>query len=157
MTNKTDMEQTYKYLAAHYKYPFEVLLHDTSDREVINKFREHIDSVLFSVSAWQGVNIPGISLSQVAMTRLPFPNPKHEDKEGNQQFDTDIWPEMVERGRQGAGRGNRSEEDICVVVVLDSRIIATKAVKAIAPENMPITESKSVYKAFVRKKILAKQ
>lgn len=158
-TNKTDMVQAHKYLTSHYKYPFEVILHDTNDKDAVDRFRKDTDSVLFSASAWQGINIPGKSLSLVLMTRLPFPpnngitDQRTKGMSKKQAFDTVIWPAMVQKGRQGL-RGNRNEEHITVTVITDSRSIAFDAIKAIAHENMPITRKKSDYNAFVKRKIL---
>ena len=45
---------------------------------MLEKFKKDVDSVLFGTdSFWQGVDVPGESLSNVIITRLPFAVPDH--------------------------------------------------------------------------------
>jgi ATP-dependent DNA helicase DinG len=45
---------------------------------MLDKFKRDTDSVLFGTdSFWQGVDVPGDSLSNVIITRLPFAVPDH--------------------------------------------------------------------------------
>ena len=45
---------------------------------MLQKFKQDVDSVLFGTdSFWQGVDVPGESLSNVIITRLPFAVPDH--------------------------------------------------------------------------------
>jgi ATP-dependent DNA helicase DinG len=100
---------------------------------MLEKFRKNIDSVLFGLdSFWQGVDVPGDSLSNVIITRLPFVTPDHPLTEarlelirhrGGNPFMDYTLPEAVLKFRQGIGRLIRTQSDHGIVVVLDSRIL----------------------------------
>ncbi len=100
---------------------------------MLEKFRKNIDSVLFGLdSFWQGVDVPGDSLSNVIITRLPFVTPDHPLTEarlelirqrGGNPFMEYTLPEAVLKFRQGIGRLIRNQSDQGIVVVLDSRIL----------------------------------
>ncbi len=100
---------------------------------MLEKFRKNIDSVLFGLdSFWQGVDVPGESLSNVIITRLPFVTPDHPLTEarlelicqrGGNPFMEYTLPEAVLKFRQGIGRLIRNQTDHGIVVVLDSRIL----------------------------------
>jgi ATP-dependent DNA helicase DinG len=81
---------------------------------------------------WEGINLPGSSLTSVVMVRLPFwpPNmPMVEariealQKEGKDGFYHYSLPQAVLRFRQGYGRLIRTINDCGVVAVLDNRLL----------------------------------
>jgi len=103
---------------------------------MLERFKEDVDSVLFGTdSFWQGVDVPGESLSNVVITRLPFSVPDHpltearleqiEAKGGNAFFEFSL-PEAILKFRQGVGRLIRTKSDSGMVVVLDNRVLTKR-------------------------------
>ncbi|MCR5063705.1 MAG: DEAD/DEAH box helicase family protein [Treponema sp.] len=106
---------------------------DDDNARLLEAFKQENESVLFATdSFWQGVDVPGESLSQVIIVKLPFTVPndpvfvaRAEDitkKGGNSFMDLSV-PEAVIKFRQGIGRLIRRSDDKGVVVVLDKRIV----------------------------------
>lgn len=82
---------------------------------IVQKFQEDINASLCAVHLWEGLDIQGMSLSQVIIHALPFPpnDPVFQSKRQNVQnpyFEIDE-PYMLLRLRQGIGRLIRSHED----------------------------------------------
>ena len=100
---------------------------------MLNEFRKNTDSVLFGLdSFWQGVDVPGESLSNVIITRLPFVVPDHPltearlemiQQRGGDPFMEYSLPEAILKFRQGIGRLIRTQSDHGIVVVLDNRLL----------------------------------
>lgn len=105
---------------------------DDDSARLLESFKEEKESVLFATdSFWQGVDIPGESLSQVIIVKLPFSVPNDPvfvarseaiEKRGGSSFMELSVPEAVIKFRQGVGRLIRRSDDKGVVVVLDRRI-----------------------------------
>ncbi|HSV27790.1 MAG TPA: helicase C-terminal domain-containing protein, partial [Sedimentisphaerales bacterium] len=105
----------------------------THRSELLRQFREDKTSVLFGAdSFWQGVDVPGESLSNVIIVRLPFAVPNHplvqgrieqiREQGGNPFYEFQI-PSAVIKFKQGFGRLIRTRTDKGIVVILDSRIV----------------------------------
>ncbi len=118
---------------ANHKRPFFLHGRDGSRAELARCFHEAGNGVLFGTdSFWAGVDIPGPSLSQVILTRLPFENPTHPVVEakcewvqslGGNPFRDITLPEAVIKFRQGIGRLIRKKSDKGTVTLLDSRLL----------------------------------
>ena len=104
-----------------------------SRSRLLKHFKNDINSVLFGLdSFWMGVDVPGESLSNLIMTRLPFQVPSHpvvqakmefiEQNGGNSFFEYSL-PEAILKFRQGVGRLIRHNTDQGIIAILDNRII----------------------------------
>ena len=111
-----------------------VLRQGEDDRfRLLEKFKNDSSSVLFATdSFWEGVDVPGESLSQVIIVKLPFSVPSDPvfaarseavTKRGGNPFMDLSVPEAVIKFRQGFGRLMRCSTDRGVVTVLDRRVI----------------------------------
>ncbi|MCY3643511.1 MAG: ATP-dependent helicase, partial [Acidimicrobiaceae bacterium] len=87
------------------------------------------ESCLFAtMTMWQGVDVPGRSLSLVVVDRIPFPRPDEplmvarRNRLGARWFREIDVPRAATLLAQGAGRLIRSAQDRGVVAVLDSRL-----------------------------------
>ncbi len=96
---------------------------------LLEAFAEEEASCLFAtLSYWQGVDVPGPSLSVVVLDRLPFPRPDdpllvaRRERAGRAAFSVVDLPRAATMLAQGAGRLIRTAEDRGVVVVLDRRL-----------------------------------
>jgi len=116
------------------RLPWSVLIQGESGSRdaILDAFRKDTHSVLCGTrSFWEGVDVPGESLSMVIIDRVPFAPPtdpllaariRQCEANGGNGF-TDIQlPEAIAVLRQGAGRLIRSEHDRGVMALLDSRL-----------------------------------
>jgi ATP-dependent DNA helicase DinG len=95
------------------------------DREIsslIALFQNDEPSILCAVSLWEGLDVPGASLSNVIIWSLPFPpqDPVFMAKrsESASPFEEVDLPYMLLRLRQGMGRLIRSRDDHGIVAIL---------------------------------------
>ncbi|MCA1030452.1 ATP-dependent DNA helicase [Bacillus timonensis] len=88
---------------------------DQEISELVSVFQNNEESILCAVNLWEGLDIPGPSLSNVIIWSLPFPpqDPVFQAKRKN--VNDPFWqidvPYMILRLRQGIGRLIRSHED----------------------------------------------
>ncbi len=105
----------------------------TPNSLLLERFRDDRDSVLLATEAfWEGVDVPGASLSAVIMVKLPFRHPgepvvagrvEHYDRSGIGGWNFYYLPLAVTLFRQGVGRLVRRSTDRGVIVVLDPRFL----------------------------------
>ena len=101
--------------------------------QMLAEFKKDTHSVLCGTdSFWTGVDVPGESLSNVIITRLPFAVPDHPltasrlehlEAEGRNAFTDYSVPEAILKLRQGVGRLIRTATDKGICAILDNRIL----------------------------------
>ena len=115
------------------RVPYDVLVQGEAPRErLLERFREDVASVLVATSTfWQGIDVPGESLSLLVIDKLPFAAPgdplvearcERIDSLGGDWFREYALPAAVLQLRQGVGRLIRSHADRGVIAILDPRL-----------------------------------
>ncbi len=130
---------------------------------LVKKFAENPATCLFgTLSLWQGVDVPGSSLSLVVMDRIPFPRPddplasarqRAVEARGGNGFLTVAATHAALLLAQGAGRLLRSMDDRGVVAILDPRLATARYggfLRASLPPFWPTTDPDLVRAALRR-------
>ncbi|MGH9043596.1 MAG: ATP-dependent DNA helicase [Acidimicrobiales bacterium] len=110
--------------------PYRILVQGQLPKaRLIETFAKEESSCLFAtLGFWQGVDVPGRSLSLVTLDRLPFPRPgdpvidARREAAGENAFGEVDLPRAATLLAQGVGRLIRSASDRGVVAVLDPRL-----------------------------------
>lgn len=113
---------------------------------LLERFKETERGVLLGAdSFWQGVDVPGQTLRNVIITKLPFAVPDQplleaklesiRETGGNPFRDYQV-PEAILKFRQGFGRLVRGQNDRGLVVVLDPRV-RTKSYGKLFLDSLP--------------------
>ena len=126
-TSYRQMRNVYDALGGRLTFP--VFQAGRGQNRTIQKFKESGNGVLFAAgSCWEGIDFPGDMVSLLIIAKLPFPIPDpvsdYERKRYPNLHDyikAEIIPEMQKKLRQGFGRAIRTEQDSCVVAILDER------------------------------------
>ena len=112
------------------KLPYEILTQsDLPKPALVARFAKEETSCLFATMGfWQGVDVPGSSLSLVTIDKLPFSRPDdpllqaRRAKAGPAAFELIDLPRTAALLAQGSGRLIRSASDRGVVAVFDHRL-----------------------------------
>lgn len=133
---------------------------DMPKQALIDAFTADPETSLFAtMSFWQGVDVPGRSLSLVIIDRIPFPRPDdpllqaRRDRAGPRAFGAVDLPRAATLLAQGAGRLIRRADDRGVVAVLDSRLATSRSYRWNLIEALPPfrrTSDRSEAEAFLR-------
>jgi ATP-dependent DNA helicase DinG len=135
---------------------------ERSRGKLLNDFRADVHSVLVgTTSFWQGVDVPGESLSCVVIMKLPFAVPDDPlvqarveslKEKGRDAFNEYQVPQAVMMFRQGFGRLIRTATDKGIVAILDPRV-ATKNYGKTFLQSLPeckVTDDLDVLAEFAR-------
>ncbi|MDR3631524.1 MAG: ATP-dependent DNA helicase [Desulfocapsaceae bacterium] len=144
-TSLKGMETVAGYLQDHLSYP--VLIQGSASRHaLLEKFKEETDSVLLAVASfWEGVDVPGESLSCVIIDKLPFEVPSDPvvqarveaiSAAGGKPFFEFQVPRAVLSLRQGVGRLMRASTDRGLIAIMDVRLF-TKGYGRIFVASLP--------------------
>ncbi|WP_237159586.1 ATP-dependent DNA helicase [Mycolicibacterium rhodesiae] len=136
---------------------------DDNTAALVEKFAGDAETSLFgTLSLWQGVDVPGPSLSLVLIDRIPFPRPddplltarqRAVAARGGNGFMTVAAAHAALLLAQGAGRLLRRADDRGVVAVLDSRMATARYggyLRASLPPFWPTTDPERVKQALQR-------
>src|SRR5690606_32938565 len=109
---------------------------EDSTGALVRKFADDPETSLFgTLSLWQGVDVPGPSLSLVILDRIPFPRPddpllaarqRAVESRGGNGFLTVAASHAALLLAQGTGRLLRSVDDRGVVAILDPRLATAR-------------------------------
>ncbi|MTI79544.1 MAG: ATP-dependent DNA helicase [Firmicutes bacterium] len=111
-----------------YSLPYEFLWEDNAERGyLVRKFREETSSILVGSGFWEGIDVPGESLSLLVIWQLPFPpqDPLIEarrreiQEQGLDPVTAVDYPEMGLRLKQGCGRLIRTQYDRGAITILE--------------------------------------
>ncbi|MBP1821483.1 ATP-dependent DNA helicase DinG [Mycobacterium sp. OAE908] len=130
---------------------------------LVQRFADDPETSLFgTLSLWQGVDVPGPSLSLVLIDRIPFPRPddplltarqRAVAARGGNGFMAVAASHAALLLAQGAGRLLRRMDDRGVVAVLDSRMATARYggyLRASLPPFWATTDSRRVREALER-------
>jgi ATP-dependent DNA helicase DinG len=136
---------------------------DDSTGQLITRFAADEATSLFgTLSLWQGVDVPGRSLSLVILDRIPFPRPddpllvarqRAVESAGGNGFLSVAANHAALLLAQGVGRLLRSVDDRGVVAVLDPRLVTARYggyLRASLPPFWPTTDPVVVRAALAR-------
>jgi ATP-dependent DNA helicase DinG len=132
---------------------------DLPKQALVERFAQDPATCLFAtMSFWQGIDVPGPSLSLVTIDRLPFPRPDdpllqaRREHAGPGAFSAIDVPRAATLLAQGAGRLIRTASDRGAVAVLDPRLAtASYGPKFVATlPGMRRTRDRAEIEAFLR-------
>ncbi|MFI5779148.1 ATP-dependent DNA helicase [Nocardia sp. NPDC051570] len=136
---------------------------DDATGTLVKRFAEDPATSLFgTLSLWQGVDVPGPSLSLVILDRIPFPRPddpllvarqKAVESRGGNGFMTVAANHAALLLAQGTGRLLRSTDDRGVVAILDPRLVTARYgsyLRASLPPYWETSDPEIVRKALQR-------
>jgi len=149
------------FAAALADLPYELLVQgDDTPARLAARFRDEVASVLVATRTFfEGVDVPGPSLSLLVLDRLPFPRPddpllsergRRVERQGGSRFSAVWLPEAAVSLQQALGRLVRSESDRGVMAVLDRRLAdaAYGATLLASLPPAPLTRSPADVRAF---------
>ena len=126
-TSYRQMRNVYDALGGRLTFP--VFQAGRGQNRSIQQFKQSGNGVLFATgSCWEGIDFPGDMVSLLIIAKLPFPIPDPVSDYERRQYpnlrdyiNAEVIPEMQKKLRQGFGRAIRTEQDSCVVAILDER------------------------------------
>ena len=159
-TSWAAMREAVEYLRPRLPWPL-LMQGDLPKGPLLEQFSaDHSSSLFATMGFWQGIDVPGESLSLVVIDRLPFPRPDdpllaaRRALIGPDAFAQIDVPRAATLLAQGAGRLIRNATDRGVVAVLDPRLARGRSyrwaiVNALPP--MPRTKDRADAESFLRR------
>lgn len=147
-TSNSAMQRVSHALIPRLSYPCRVQGELPRNR-LIEWFKQTPNSIIFATSTfWEGIDIPGESLSCVIIDKIPFSPPGDPVNQavtdfikarGDDWFGQYALPQAVIKLKQGFGRLIRSSSDKGLVAILDPRI-RRKGYGKIIQRSLPTTQ-----------------
>jgi ATP-dependent DNA helicase DinG len=116
---------------------------DQEISELVSRFQNEEETILCAEHLWEGLDIPGPSLSNVIIWSLPYPPNDPVFQAKRKQTDNPFWevdvPYMILRLRQGVGRLIRQRDDrgiVCIFVTDDEPVQVIEAIKRVLPTDV---------------------
>lgn len=144
-TSYKNMHDVFKLLQGRITFPL-LMQGQKTKRALLQEFKETVDSVLLATSSfWQGIDVPGESLSCLLIDKLPFEVPDdpvtaarldrlvHEGKNAFYEYQV---PRAAIQLKQGIGRLIRTSRDRGIIAVFDIRIM-TKSYGQVFLKSLP--------------------
>ncbi len=134
-TSYHNLNRVHRRLSADLPYP--LFRQGQAPRSVLlERFTLDIHSVLLATgSFWQGIDVPGETLSCLIVDKLPFDSPgdplvaariESISKRGDNPFMDYQLPAAIIALKQGLGRLIRSSADFGILAILDARIVTAR-------------------------------
>ncbi len=130
-TARSRMEQVHEMVVGELE-PLNYPVITQDEAEAIERFKAEDNISLLGVrSLWEGVNVPGSSLSYVLIEKFPFPSlgdPLESarmaaiERAGGDSFYEYMLPRAIFQFKQGFGRLIRKKDDHGAVIMLDKRL-----------------------------------
>ena len=127
------LEELEKVLLEHPEIPLLVQRTNQSSRKVQRKFQQQDSVLLLGVySFWEGFDSGDVSIDQLIIPKLPFPNPTQLQQrviaeemklQERHYFQDYALEKMLQQFYQGLGRMNRPHQEKAEIWILDSRSI----------------------------------
>lgn len=127
------LEELEKVLLEHPEIPLLVQRTNQSSRKVQRKFQQQESVLLLGVySFWEGFDSGDVSIDQLIIPKLPFPNPTQLQQrviaeemklQERHYFQDYALEKMLQQFYQGLGRMNRPHQEKAEIWILDSRSI----------------------------------
>ena len=111
---KEELQQFKNDIRNHSEFKF-LFEGDQEISELVSRFQNEEETILCAEHLWEGLDVPGSSLSNVIIWSLPFPPNDPVFQAKRKAFEQPFWnvdvPYMILRLRQGVGRLIRSHKD----------------------------------------------
>lgn len=131
-TSYRNMHEVRRHLDGQLPYPI-LVQGERPKKALLGQFKDEVHSILLATSSfWQGIDVPGESLSCLLIDKLPFEVPddpvtasrmEHIEAQGRSAFFQYQVPRAIIQLKQGMGRLIRTTRDRGLIVIFDRRLL----------------------------------
>jgi ATP-dependent DNA helicase DinG len=159
-TSYNNLNKVFDFLSG--RLPYTIFRQGDAPRTaLLQAFREDLHSVLLATgSFWEGVDVPGETLSCLIIDKLPFASPSEpiisarieaiRERGGNPFIEYQV-PSAIISLKQGLGRLIRKKTDRGILAILDVRILTSRygSMFLSSLPRIPLTNEMSAISAFM--------